>query len=167
MTSAIVAGTDLDILGDLNYEYIHSVQFSDVKRFDEILADEFGFCVPRRVPERDRRQQPPHLQRLQLDRPRECSTVRHKKSSLHALPDYKAAVGLRLSIMRFETRGRREQKSLRPVDGVPFDPSNDTPRAAMTSIVHTLTQDVAALSLGLNGQDAYHRRGRFHRLSSG
>lgn len=43
MKSEIVAGTDVDILGDLNYEYIHSVQYSDVKRFDEILAEEF-YC---------------------------------------------------------------------------------------------------------------------------
>ena len=34
---------DLAELTDLNRDYIHSVQHSDVKRFDEILADEF-YC---------------------------------------------------------------------------------------------------------------------------
>jgi ketosteroid isomerase-like protein len=34
-------GTDLDILRDLNRDYIRSVQESDVRRFDEILADDF------------------------------------------------------------------------------------------------------------------------------
>jgi ketosteroid isomerase-like protein len=43
MKSNTIAGTDVDILGDLNDEYIHSVQYSDVKRFDEILAEEF-YC---------------------------------------------------------------------------------------------------------------------------
>src|SRR3954454_12686936 len=33
--------TDLDILEDLNRDYIRSVQTSDVRRFDEILADDF------------------------------------------------------------------------------------------------------------------------------
>ena len=33
--------SDLDTLGDLNREYIRSVQTSDVRRFDEILADDF------------------------------------------------------------------------------------------------------------------------------
>ena len=32
---------DLDILKALNEDYIHSVQHSDVKRFGEILADDF------------------------------------------------------------------------------------------------------------------------------
>ena len=35
--------TDLDMLADLNRDYIRSVQTSDVGRFDEILAGEF-FC---------------------------------------------------------------------------------------------------------------------------
>ena len=35
--------SDLDILMDLNRDYIRSVQTSDVRRFDEILADDF-FC---------------------------------------------------------------------------------------------------------------------------
>ena len=33
--------SDLDILRDLNRDYIRSVQHSDVRRFDEILADDF------------------------------------------------------------------------------------------------------------------------------
>ena len=32
---------DLDTLHDLNRDYIRSVQLSDVRRFDEILADDF------------------------------------------------------------------------------------------------------------------------------
>ena len=43
MKHEIVAGTDLDNLSDLNSEYIRSVQNSDVKRFDEILAGDF-YC---------------------------------------------------------------------------------------------------------------------------
>ncbi|MGO8916502.1 MAG: nuclear transport factor 2 family protein [Stellaceae bacterium] len=35
--------SDLDLLLELNRDYIRSVQNSDVRRFDEILADEF-FC---------------------------------------------------------------------------------------------------------------------------
>jgi ketosteroid isomerase-like protein len=37
------AKSDLDILLGLNRDYIRSVQESDVRRFDEILADDF-FC---------------------------------------------------------------------------------------------------------------------------
>jgi ketosteroid isomerase-like protein len=33
--------TDLDVLQQLNTDYIRSVQTSDVRRFDEILADDF------------------------------------------------------------------------------------------------------------------------------
>jgi ketosteroid isomerase-like protein len=33
--------SDLDLLLDLNRDYIRSVQTSDVRRFDEILADDF------------------------------------------------------------------------------------------------------------------------------
>ena len=33
--------SDLDTLRDLNRDYIRSVQASDVRRFDEILADDF------------------------------------------------------------------------------------------------------------------------------
>ena len=38
-----VANTDLDTLQQLNRDYITSVQKSDVRRFDEILAEEF-YC---------------------------------------------------------------------------------------------------------------------------
>jgi ketosteroid isomerase-like protein len=41
MQTDTTATADLDILGDLNRTYIHSVQTSDVHRFDEILADDF------------------------------------------------------------------------------------------------------------------------------
>ncbi len=41
MQSTIAVTTDLDTLRDLNRDYIHSVQTSDVHRFDEILADDF------------------------------------------------------------------------------------------------------------------------------
>ncbi len=33
--------SDLDVLLDLNRDYIRSVQTSDVRRFEEILADDF------------------------------------------------------------------------------------------------------------------------------
>src|SRR5437660_2693262 len=33
--------TDLDVLLELNRDYIRSVQAGDVRRFDEILADDF------------------------------------------------------------------------------------------------------------------------------
>jgi ketosteroid isomerase-like protein len=33
--------TDIDALTALNRDYIHSVQHGDVRRFDEILADDF------------------------------------------------------------------------------------------------------------------------------
>lgn len=36
-----VSNPDLDILVDLNRDYIHSVQHSDVRRFEEILAEDF------------------------------------------------------------------------------------------------------------------------------
>ncbi len=41
MTTAAVSESDLQILADLNRDYIDSVQRSDVSRFDEILADDF------------------------------------------------------------------------------------------------------------------------------
>ncbi len=49
IAAALVASTvmataqhsDLDVLKALNEDYIHSVQHSDVKRFNEILADDF------------------------------------------------------------------------------------------------------------------------------
>ncbi len=37
---------DLDVLMDLNRDYIHSVQHSDVGRFDEILAEDFMCSNP-------------------------------------------------------------------------------------------------------------------------
>jgi ketosteroid isomerase-like protein len=37
---------DLHALHALNEDYIHSVQHSDVKRFDEILADDFLCSLP-------------------------------------------------------------------------------------------------------------------------
>ncbi|MGH7321979.1 MAG: nuclear transport factor 2 family protein [Candidatus Rokuibacteriota bacterium] len=43
MQTEAVSKSDLDILLDLNRDYIRSVQTSDVRRFDEILADDF-FC---------------------------------------------------------------------------------------------------------------------------
>ena len=36
-----VSNPDLDTLLDLNRDYIHSVQHSDVRRFEEILAEDF------------------------------------------------------------------------------------------------------------------------------
>jgi ketosteroid isomerase-like protein len=41
MPSADLAQRDLDVLTALNRDYISSVQRSDVRRFDEILADDF------------------------------------------------------------------------------------------------------------------------------
>ncbi len=41
MASATTSQSDLEILTDLNRDYISSVQGSDVRRFDEILADDF------------------------------------------------------------------------------------------------------------------------------
>lgn len=41
MRTDTAAKSDLDTLGDLNRDYIRSVQTSDVRRFDEILADDF------------------------------------------------------------------------------------------------------------------------------
>jgi len=39
-------GNDLEILTKLNDDYIQSVQHSNVKRFDEILADDFLCSMP-------------------------------------------------------------------------------------------------------------------------
>jgi len=39
--TSIAAKSDHDTLFALNRDYIHSVQTSDVRRFDEILADDF------------------------------------------------------------------------------------------------------------------------------
>jgi ketosteroid isomerase-like protein len=41
MPATTATRSDLDILQDLNRDYIRSVQHSDVRRFDEILADDF------------------------------------------------------------------------------------------------------------------------------
>jgi ketosteroid isomerase-like protein len=41
MAHATNAGTDLDVLTKLNADYVSSVQNGDVRRFDEILADDF------------------------------------------------------------------------------------------------------------------------------
>ncbi|CAN5304560.1 nuclear transport factor 2 family protein [soil metagenome] len=41
MSSTAVSRRDLEVLLDLNRDYIHSVQHGDVQRFDEILADDF------------------------------------------------------------------------------------------------------------------------------
>jgi ketosteroid isomerase-like protein len=43
MQGATASTSDLDILRDLNRDYIRSVQTSDLRRFDEILADDF-YC---------------------------------------------------------------------------------------------------------------------------
>ena len=41
MAQATMVETDLELLNGLNDDYIRSVQNSDVRRFDEILADDF------------------------------------------------------------------------------------------------------------------------------
>src|SRR4051794_4394133 len=41
MPTDMATGTDLEVLTELNRDYINSVQSSDVRRFDEILADDF------------------------------------------------------------------------------------------------------------------------------
>jgi hypothetical protein len=41
MPAETVAQTDVDSLQQLNRDYITSVQTSDVRRFDEILAEDF------------------------------------------------------------------------------------------------------------------------------
>jgi ketosteroid isomerase-like protein len=41
MQTRIASKSDLDTLLDLNRDYIRSVQTSDVRRFDEMLADDF------------------------------------------------------------------------------------------------------------------------------
>jgi ketosteroid isomerase-like protein len=43
MQTQATIDTDIEILRQLNEDYIHSVQHSDVERFDQILADEF-YC---------------------------------------------------------------------------------------------------------------------------
>lgn len=46
MSTDTATRTDLDILTELNRDYISSVQNSDVKRFDEILAEDFMCSNP-------------------------------------------------------------------------------------------------------------------------
>ena len=46
MSTDTVAGADLDALVKLNDDYIRSVQMSDVRRFSEILADDFLCSLP-------------------------------------------------------------------------------------------------------------------------
>ena len=41
MATTTLARSDVETLEDLNRDYINSVQRSDVRRFDEILADDF------------------------------------------------------------------------------------------------------------------------------
>jgi ketosteroid isomerase-like protein len=41
MPTTTATRSELDILQDLNRDYIRSVQHSDVRRFDEILAEDF------------------------------------------------------------------------------------------------------------------------------
>jgi ketosteroid isomerase-like protein len=46
MESTVAAETDIDELAALNRDYINSVQTMDVKRFDEILSDDFVCSNP-------------------------------------------------------------------------------------------------------------------------
>ncbi|HET7343135.1 MAG TPA: nuclear transport factor 2 family protein [Methylomirabilota bacterium] len=46
MSTTAMAATDLDTLRALNAEYIRSVQAGDVRRFGEILADDFVCTSP-------------------------------------------------------------------------------------------------------------------------
>src|SRR5262245_13670503 len=46
MQTSAATESDLAILGSLNRDYIRSVQTSDVRRFDQILADDFLCCNP-------------------------------------------------------------------------------------------------------------------------
>ena len=46
MPKEVAARADLDTLLKLNRDYIQSVQTSDVRRFDEILADDFQCSNP-------------------------------------------------------------------------------------------------------------------------
>ena len=41
MAAKVASMSDLDMLAELNRDYIKSVQNSDVRRFDEILAEDF------------------------------------------------------------------------------------------------------------------------------
>jgi ketosteroid isomerase-like protein len=46
MTTKVASTSDLDTLLELNRDYIRSVQTSDLRRFDEILADDFRCSNP-------------------------------------------------------------------------------------------------------------------------
>jgi ketosteroid isomerase-like protein len=46
METDLATRSDLDVLTALNRDYIHSVQQGDVRRFDEILADDFLCSSP-------------------------------------------------------------------------------------------------------------------------
>src|SRR5437870_10566924 len=46
MPAETVANADLDTLQQLNRDYIRSVQTSDIRRFDEILAEDFQCSNP-------------------------------------------------------------------------------------------------------------------------
>jgi ketosteroid isomerase-like protein len=46
MEADIATRSDLDVLTALNRDYIHSVQHGDVRRFNEILADDFLCSSP-------------------------------------------------------------------------------------------------------------------------
>src|SRR5436309_8163033 len=46
MPAETIANADVDSLGQLNRDYIRSVQTSDVRRFDEILAADFRCSNP-------------------------------------------------------------------------------------------------------------------------
>jgi ketosteroid isomerase-like protein len=46
METELATRSDLDVLTALNRDYIHSVQQGDVRRFDEILADDFLCSSP-------------------------------------------------------------------------------------------------------------------------
>ena len=46
MSDKAAARTDLDQLNELNRDYINSVQRMDVRRFDEILSDDFVCSNP-------------------------------------------------------------------------------------------------------------------------
>ena len=44
MSAETATKSDLDLLRALNDDYIHSVQYSDVQRFEQILAEDF-YCT--------------------------------------------------------------------------------------------------------------------------
>src|SRR5437879_13645275 len=46
MPAETIANADVDSLRELNRDYIRSVQTSDVRRFDEILAEDFRCSNP-------------------------------------------------------------------------------------------------------------------------